>query len=256
MRFHDRAARDWSPPYQALDRSRIAYRDLTEGMVIAWDFRAWEVTHVAERGTPTEDGRDMRATFRRLHGPKHERENQFRDMVVSFSSNAYGLNIYRSSRVWLCSCCGDPAPCRIEVAEEVSASAAVEFEKRIRRMGPGLCYGCGEVITQRQERMTYPGDHADMPGRSGPTFHTRRACSDERAAYARRAGLHFDGGPIAAPCAGMFIRHGDGTFECSEECDGPRAQHRMYAICSAEGCSDAACRGIRDCTPDGTEVRR
>lgn len=195
MHFHQRAATNWSPPWQAVDR-RASYRELAVGMVIGWDYRAWEVTHVSPKVDPDESGHDMRATLRRLHGPKHERENQFADMAVSFSSRAFGLSIYRSGRIWLCSCCGHPAPCRLEVAEEVSAAEGKEFEKRLNRMGPGICYACGEVITRRQERVTFPGDHADFPGRSGPTFHTRRACGSERWLYAKRAGVDMDGQPL------------------------------------------------------------
>lgn len=203
MRFHIRAASDWSPPWQALDRVR-SYRDLKVGMVIGLDFAAWEVTHISPMVEPDESGRDMRATLHRLHGPKAERENQFGDMAVRYGSTAYGLNVYRSGRVWLCSCCSDPAPCRLEVAEEVSGEEAREFEERLKRMAPGLCYACGEVITQRQDRIAFAGDHADFPGRSGPTFHTRKACRGERWAYAKRAGVDINGQTLGddAPATG------------------------------------------------------
>lgn len=196
MHFHIRAAANWSPPYQAVDR-HASYADLEVGMVIGFEYAAWEVTHIAPILEPEPGGHDMRATFRRLHGPKHERENSAGDMAVSYSRRSYGLQVYRAGRVWLCSCCGHPAPCRTEVAEEVSASEAREFESRLKRMGPGICYACGEVITQRQERVTFPGEHADFPGRPGPTFHTRRKCAGERYAYARRARVDFEtGAPV------------------------------------------------------------
>lgn len=196
MLFHQRAASDWAPPYQALER-RASYRDIAVGMVVGFDYAAWEVTHVSPKVETDESGRDMRATLHRLYGPKGERENQFGDMAVSFSSRAYGLRVYRSDRVWLCSCCGHPVPCRMEVAEEVSAAESREFDARLKRMGPGICYSCGEVITKRQERVTFPGEHADFPGRSGPTFHTRQKCVQERRLYSRRAGTDMDGQPLA-----------------------------------------------------------
>lgn len=197
MQWHIRAAADWAPPYQAINRGR-EFRKLEVGMVIGYDYRAWEVTHIGAMVEPDANGYDMRATLRRLHGPKHPNENHFRDCVVRFVSRGYGLNVYRDGRVWLCSCCGDPVPCRNEIAAEVSAEEARIFEQRLNRMGPGICYGCGEVITSRQERVTFPGDHADFPGRSGPTFHTRKACRGERWAYAKRAGTDEDGQPLTS----------------------------------------------------------
>lgn len=188
-----RRATDWRPPLESTQPVRV----LEVGMVIAYEWAAWEVTHVSPMAEPKDDGRDMRVTFHRLYGPKHEHENQFGDMAVAYSSRRlYGVHVYRDGRVWLCSCCGDPAPCRMQVAEESARHSAAEFERRLNRMGPGICYGCGEVITARQERVTFPGEHADFPGRGGPTFHTRRKCAEERWAYARRAGTDMDGHPI------------------------------------------------------------
>jgi hypothetical protein len=190
---------EWTPPYQTISRSYRA-TELKVGMVIGFDYRAWEVTHVKERETKEgdkHDGHDRIATFRRLHGPRHDRENRFRDVPFTYSSRAYGLHIYRDGIVWLCSCCSHPVPCRMQVAKELSEREAATMESRLNRMGPGICYGCGEVITQRQERITMPGEHADFPGRSGPTFHTRQKCGEERWSYAKRAGIEFDGTPVA-----------------------------------------------------------
>lgn len=244
MRSIDR----WRPPFGATDSRQIAV-----GQVIAWEFAAWEVTHLGERAEPNDKGHDMRATLHRLHGPKRERENDRGDVAISYHSN-WRPEVYRDGRVWLCSCCGHPAPCRMTIAEEESARAAKEFEARLGRMGPGICYGCGEVITTRQEKITFPGEHADFPGRGAPTFHARNACYAERAAYGRRAGLDANGLPLLPFCEGHSTRHGDDTYECSrgEECPGSRAQHRSMSICR---CSDPGCPP-RDCTLRGTEVRR
>lgn len=187
-----RRASAWTPTFDAVDRSR---HRVEVGDVIGWDFAAWEVTHLSPVLDPEPGGHDTRATLHRLYGPKHEHENRNQDVGVSFRASWSGMDIYRSGRVYLCSCCGHPAPCRQQVAEEASALAAQRFEERLNRMGPGLCYACGEVITKRQERVTFPGDHADFPGRSGPTFHTRGKCYSERAAYARRAGVDANGQP-------------------------------------------------------------
>lgn len=180
-----RRAAEWRPAWDAVDRSRG--RSLKVGDVVAYAYAAWKITHIGPMVEPDEHGRDTRATLHRLHGPKHERENSHDDLVVRFRASWHGFEVYRRGRVYLCSCCGHPAPCRMQVAEEASELAAKEFDQRLSRMGPGLCYGCGEVITTRQERITFPGDHADFPGRGGPTFHARQKCAGERWAYARRA---------------------------------------------------------------------
>lgn len=187
-----RRATDWRPPWESVARSR----ELEVGMVVGWDWAAWEITHMSPKVEPDEHGRDTRATLHRLYGPKHRNENDRGDLAVSFASRStWSIHVYRDGRVWLCSCCGDPAPCRMQVAEESSKRASEVFEQRLNRMGPGICYACGEVITQRQDRVTFPGEHADFPGRSGPTFHTRRKCAQERYAYSRRAGTDMDGNP-------------------------------------------------------------
>lgn len=184
-------------PEGDLERSRM--RGLEVGDIVGYDYAAWEVTHLQPMSEPDGNGYDTRVTFTRRFGPKHERENQFGDMAGRIRSGRWSaLRIYRNGRVYLCSCCGNPAPCRMQIAEEQSQQAANTFDERLSRMGPGLCYGCGEVITQRQERLTFPGDHADFPGRSGPTFHTRKACLSERQSYARRAGMTVEAEPLSA----------------------------------------------------------
>lgn len=244
MRFFD----SWRPPFGAARSKRIEVGD-----VVAYDFSAWEVTHLAKRAEISRNGHDTNATLHLLYGPGTPKMNDRQDMGVSFSST-WGPQVYHQGRVWLCSCCGHPAPCRLTIAEEESKRAATEFENRLNRMGPGICYACGEVITQRQQSMRFEGDHADFPGRSAPAFHLRRKCASERYAYAARAKSHPDGGPLVPDCEGTFIRHGDGTFECHQEgCHGVRAKHRCYSVCS---CRDAACRGLRSCTPTGNEIRR
>ena len=190
------------------------------GQVIAWDYRAWEVTHVGE---PGDDDR-IRCTLRLLHGPRHPWANTAGDMGMHIRPWRR-LSVYHpDGRVWLCSCCGDPAPCRAATAERISREAAKEFEKRLARMGPGICYACGEVITQRQGSVKFPGEHADMPGTPGPRFHIRRACLAERRAYAIRAGTDLVGEPghpdACSRCGkpGGWMRVMDGEWRHSDGC--------------------------------------
>lgn len=181
------------------------------GDLVAYDRRAWEVTHVrvddftendlkraaAYRPQYREQMKPWSVSLRRVHGARHDRENSRQEIALRIAAFAYdGFERYDESRVPLCSCCGHPWPCILADAKRESERAAEVMDKRLSRMGPGLCYGCGEVITTRQERVTFPGDHADFPGRGGPTFHTRRKCYGRRADYARRAGLTPEGEPL------------------------------------------------------------
>lgn len=181
------------------------------GDMVAFDRRAWEVTHVriddfaeddlarAELYRPQyrDQMKPWSVSLRRVHGPRHDRENSRQEIALRVPAFAHGgFDRYDDGRVPLCSCCADPWPCILTDAKRESERVAEVMDKRMARMGPGICYGCGEVITQRQERVTFPGDHADFPGRSGPTFHTRRKCYGERASYARRAGCTPDGESI------------------------------------------------------------
>ncbi|WP_028472980.1 hypothetical protein [Nocardioides alkalitolerans] len=194
---------EWQPPLEATTR----VRDLEVGMVLARWWGAWEVTHIAPMAEPDDAGYDTRCTLRRLHGPPSEHENSRREVARRYSARrtAYIWRVYTDGRVWLCSCCNDPAPCRQQVAQQVARQEAALFEKRLARMGTGICYACGEVITQRQDSVRFRGDHADFPGRPAPRFHTRRQCAGERWSYARRAGTDMDGNPLDGPPAEQSV---------------------------------------------------
>lgn len=200
--------KDWHPAGTSYACGR---RRAEVGEVVAYDRRAWEVTHVrvedfneedlpraaAYRPEYRDECRPWSVTLRRVHGARHERENSRQEIALRIRAFAYGcFDRYDEGRVPLCSCCGQPWPCLFADAKRESERAAEVMDVRLGRMAPGLCYGCGEVITQRQERVTFPGEHADFPGRGGPTFHTRQKCYGERAAYARRARMTPEATPI------------------------------------------------------------
>lgn len=199
-----RSADKWFP--EGVDRG-FEHRRPAVGDVIAWDRRAWEVMHVQD-AIPTDEEvktidayresyRDQikpyRISLRRLHGQPHARENDQRDLALrapaGMSRHRGGFAFYENGRVPLCSCCGDPWPCLLADAQRAAEASSGLMEARMARMMPGICYGCGEVITTRQGKVHIPGDHADFPGRAGPTFHTRQKCSEQRRAYERRGGI-------------------------------------------------------------------
>lgn len=171
------------------------------GQTVAYERAAWIVAHVRV-DDPSEDEakkiaayrpeyRDARlpysVTLRRIYGPRHERENSRQEIGLGVRAAAHWrFPVYDEGRVPLCSCCADPWPCLMADAKKDSEAAARVLDERIARAGVGICYGCGEVITQRQESTTYPEGNVDLPGYPPPRFHMRKACRGERMSYERR----------------------------------------------------------------------
>lgn len=130
--------------------------------------------------------------------------------------------VYRESGRWpMCSCCGEPMPCRAELRDKAVTAGAAKLEMLSRR-GPGDCWHCGEPVTHRHKAVTYPGDNLDLP--IGPTvkFHLRKECRpwaeryEERwiAADPRRERILTYPG-----CGGSLIVHHDGSSECHPRTD-------------------------------------
>lgn len=201
---------------------RYARDRVAEGDVIAYDRRAWVVTHfrtddfsddeqqraAAYRPEARDRLRPYIVSMRRLHGPKHSRENSRQEIALRVPAFTYGgFEQYDEGRVPLCSCCGHPWPCLMVDAKKDAEDQARIMEERMGRVGVGVCYGCGEPITARQESVTYPEDNVDFPGYPPPRFHTRKKCANERRSYdKRRAALYPDKPEVAADqsAGGMF----------------------------------------------------
>lgn len=201
MRFNGR----WYPVGTA-DRYRAGRPEV--GDVVAYDFRAWEVTHLRIEDFAEEE--DLRAnsyrpeyrdtkrpysiSLRRLYGPTHPRENSRQEIALRVRAFAFGgLERYEEGRVPLCSCCGHPWPCRMTEAKRESEGQARLLDERMKRAGVGICYSCGEPITSRQGSVTYPEGNVDLPGYPAPRFHTRQKCYAGRASYeGRRAKAYPD----------------------------------------------------------------
>lgn len=160
--------------------ARADYRtEAVEGEVIAYDFGAWIITGIHADDAKTTYALDLKC----LYGEHKGREGTLKLSRHGFRSIAR----YAAGRVPLCSCCGNPAPCRIAEAERVASASMALLEIRMARAGvPGICYACGEVITNRQESLTYPPDEGNiqLPGYPSPRFHLRGQCSNARWNYA------------------------------------------------------------------------
>lgn len=149
---------------------------------------------------------------------------------------SHDWHVYPPSGRWpVCSCCGEPMPCRAELEDREVTVSLKEVEKFATR-APGSCWGCGDPITRRQKAVHYPGDNLDLPGSPAPTFHTRQACVGWAKAYElrwiaedpRRERI------LTYPkCAGSLIVHADGSSECQSG----------RTVLGTEAVSEPDCRG-------------
>ena len=259
----------WRPLGTARNYSRSRPK---VGDVVAYDRRAWEVTHIAD-AEPTADEQDhlaayrdehrakiapYRVTLRRTHGAEHERENSAGDIGLRVRAGAYNpLPTYPDGRVPLCSCHGEPWPCR-EADEQAQAEKELAKAERALNLPPGCCPACEEPVTSRQKSITFDGPNVRNPLAEGPTYHLRRKCRHAAAAY-EEAWVNDEPGRkrslLTLTCKGTVIVHGDGTAECfgAEDSDCPSiyAQHRCYSACYMQshgcgrGCSRAGHPGTR-----------
>jgi hypothetical protein len=229
------------------------------GAVVAYDRRAWEVRHVSD-ADPTDEEQDRldrysapfrdqhrpyRVTLRRLHGARHERENDAQDIGLRVPVGAYSpFPAYLNGRVPLCSCCGHPWPC-LEADQQAQAVKELAAAEREMRLLPGCCPACQEPVTSRQRSITFGGPNVSNPLAEGPTFHLRRSCWGAAARY-EEAWVADEPGRarslLTLSCAGTVIVHHDGTAECfgadDSACPSVHARHRGYMACyiQSHGC--------------------
>lgn len=244
----------------------------TVGDVVALSHRAWEVMHVIDAIPTAEEQERINAyrpayrdqmrpysvTLQRLHGPKHERENDRREVGFRVRAGAHDpLPIYPNGRVPLCSCHAHPWPC-LESEQQAWAEKEMEAAEKALALLPGCCPACGEVVTSRQKSIIFGGPNVRNPLAEGPTFHLRRQCRYDAAKYeeswvaaepGRKRSL------LTLHCEGTVIVHGDGSAECfgakDSDCPSVFAQHRSYMACyiqshgCGQGCSSAGHPGTR-----------
>ena len=199
-----------------------------EGEVVAYKWAAWEVTHVADAMPTAEEDEKLRAykpefraghgpyrlTLRRRHGPKHPQENDRGEVALRVPAGSlYRWDKYRSGRVPLCSCCGDPWPCRANLAEQTAAASARQTDELGRRAEVGACFGCGEPITTRQRVIRYPdAENVRVLLAAAPVFHERKSCRQFVVEYEReRARRLPDAAPVVDVRSGALLRWNDGT---------------------------------------------
>lgn len=260
----------WRPDHTSHRRRRPEVGD-----VVAIARRAWQVMHISDAvPTPEEqerldayrpayrdEMRPYRVTLKRLHGEKHENENDRQEAAVRIPVGAYDpLPAYPHGRVPLCSCHGHPWPC-LDADQQRQAEKEAKAAERELNLMPGCCPACQEPVTSRQRSITFGGPNVRNPLAEGPTFHLRRKCWGAAAHY-EEAWVADEPGRkrslLTLRCEGTVIVHGDGTGECfgakDSNCPSIYAQHRFYSSCYLQthgcprGCSPA---GHPGCHPSG-----
>lgn len=255
---------NWHPLGVAREYGR---RRPSVGDLVAYDYRAWEVTHVQVRDFEADDEERLRGyrpeyrdemrpysvTLRRVHGAPHDRENSRREIELRVRAFAYGgFDRYENRRVPLCSCHGHPWPC-MDAEQQEQAEKELKAAEKVLRLMPGCCPACEEPVTSRQRSITFGGPNVTNPLAEGPTFHLRRKCRNAAATYEEKWVTAEPGRQrslLTLSCAGTVIVHADGSAECfgadKSDCPSVYARHRRYSACyiQSHGCG-------RGCTPTG-----
>lgn len=161
----------------------------------------------------------------------------------------WAWHVYVGGRWPVCSCCGEPMPCRAE-AEDRTVEYQIKVQSRHERKMPGCCWACNEPVTSRQESVVYAGMNLDLPTAPPPQFHTRRRCHDAAVAYEDRWRAEDVSRPriLTWPkCRGRLVTHTDGSSECHGGEGGCRGHethdHRSLMSCKAQshGCPRVEC---------------
>lgn len=159
-------------------------------------------------------------------------------------------HVYPNEHYPTCAKCHEPLPCREQMAERISAAAG----KRMGRFDlAGKCPSCEEVVTRRQESITFPDNLVVMFG-PPVTFHLRRKCRHGAVQYEKDwVAADPDTRNARLSCPGTLINHNDGTYECLPTCPGPRTEHQCWTVCDCVECHNA---GRFGCHPSPTARNR
>jgi hypothetical protein len=237
-------------------------RPPTVGDLVPRDHAVWRVIEVSDRDeVDWSDGDRERiaaykAEYRHKLRPQvyvmrrldqHTRDN---DLHLRYGGEVGTMYYkpYPDQHYPICAECHEPSPCRDKMAEQVSEQAA----KRMARYDQaGVCPSCMEVITHKQQRLTWP-DNAMIIGGPPVSFHRRNRCYRSAVEYETAwVAQDPDNRRAQLSCRGGVTNHNDGTYECSEliDCPGPHAQHRYYTVCD---CRECHARGSFGCNPSST----
>ncbi len=241
------------------------------GSLIASSHAVWRVVTVTNRvlsdgdrdvwikaGMPDVDtwaGRPYRVDVEHVGGARPGWATTDQDAIeasMDVPATAHGRHVwqvYRGDRWPMCSCCGEPVPCRAELQDQEIDLSLQQVGKLMAKQ-PGYCWHCDQPITARQKSIVYPGNNLDLPGGPEVVFHTRQGCHGAAQEYEQRwiaVDPRHERILTWPHCGGILVVHADGSSECrsgrsylGEEAYGePNCRghlthdHTIYAACYA-----------------------
>lgn len=189
----DRDVLEWQPSTRRAWKPSPEKLRHTPGDVVAMYYAAWrvvEVTVVEDVDLDDDERRQMRLWkpgFQERHRPynvvlqhdrgpvlAHTRRLHDGTRVMHLRLNQGGTLTMLPDRYTVCSCHGDPWPCRDQVRDWAAEREADKLDRLLAQAAPGVCAGCLEPITARQLTLRFPEEHALIPGAPGPVYHAGR----------------------------------------------------------------------------------
>lgn len=246
-----------------------AGRRLQVGDVIGFDHAAWRVEHVQDAVATGEEQASLEGasapirwpgvgpynfTVRRLHGPPHRAERKEPGLAAFRKNRGYGSwwTLYPDGRVPLCSCCGDPWPCRMLEAERYAHQEGQLLNELSTRVETGACFGCGKPVTTRQATIQYPEGNLRVPLAPPPVFHARESCRDEVVEYERlRSRVLPEAAPMVHVHTYAVLRDNDGRLVEHDPESFHAAWHRAVALGEIDEDGRDPATGSRWASADG-----
>lgn len=247
--------REWNPT-----KARSHYRRPEVGMVVGKKHAVWRVAEVSDPGPKSDGSTAYMVALEFLGGVLPDGFGDKRTGYVSVPAGAlHPWYVYPDGRWPMCSCCGEPMPCRAAIQDDQIGAALDKVEVLESRM-PGCCWGCGDPIGSRQHSIRYAGENLDLPGGIPVEFHLRAGCTGIARSYeARWLAADSERRRILTypKCGGTLVSHADGTHECLGERRDPECMGRL----SHDHGHEAGCRWVSDdvcprgCPPENSYIR-
>lgn len=245
-----------------------------QGSLIGYRYGGWRVVEcrpVEEYDWSDQDHADMKPLMNGVHAKNRDQQYQRHRphiVVIQHESGPYlpgqasvwrGRQIhFRTRPSWnarwhvlperhqMCSCHGHIWPCQDADMDDLAEVEQQRMEKILATAAPGVCAHCGEQVTDRHRKLTFPEPSLLVPGAPGPTFHAgRTACWGAAEKYERDGRLAADPNVARlASCPGIQFIHEkrdipiDKRIECTagKSCTGLHgpAGYRREKSCDAQ----------------------
>lgn len=265
------------PPYRWRPLGTVRSDSVPDpGQIIAWRHEAWRVVTV-NRVHEADWTADQRIAVKSVK-PEYQdcriprvmivRPARFvsngdpvrdRNAQLSLSANSrWGeWQVYPSDHYPVCVGCGEPMPCRAEMARSLGEKAdkdAARYEI------PGVCPSCQETVTPRQKVHTF-GENLRIPLGPPVTFHVGRGeCRYDAVKYEQELAKSDPSYLHVLSCPGFLTQHPydpydrAGFAQCteSEGCGGPKMPHAGVIQCP-DSCP--RCQQVRETRAEAIAAR-